>query len=89
MSKKVYVNDALQILKSKKGGFYVKITDNEDLFKQFRDNLKPGDAVFLQSQEDKLSSLVENGKISEERAEELLAKTGFIKYNGTFVYEEE
>lgn len=89
MSKKVYVNDALQILKSKKGGFYVKITEDNEVFQKFRDNLKPGDAVFLQSQEEKIASLVNNGKISEERGEELLGKTAFVKYNGTFVFEEE
>lgn len=89
MGKKVYVNEALQVLKSKKGGFYIKITDDNEKFSQFRDNLKPGDAVFLQSQEEKINSLVENGKISEERGEEILGKTSFVKYNGTFSFEEE
>ena len=84
---KEWLNDVVQVMKSKNGNFYIKVTDDGEAFKKFVSNLKPGDAIFLNSQEDKLNDLCEAGKISEERRDELLEKTSFIRYNGTFSYE--
>lgn len=85
---KTYLNDVVQIMKSKKGAIYIKVTEDGDAFKALLSNLKPGDAIFCNSQEDKLQKLLELGKITEERYNELLEKTDFIKYNGTYSFGE-
>lgn len=84
---KEWLNDVVQIMKSKNGNIYIKVTEDGEAFKKFVSNLKPGDAIFCKSQEEKLHELADAGKISEERRDELLEKTGFIKYNGTFSYD--
>ena len=87
MAKK-YLNDVAQILKSKKGLIYIKVTEDGEAFKNFLSNLKPGDAIFCKSQEDSLNEACEAGRMSEERRDELLEKTAFIKFNGTYSYDD-
>ena len=84
---KTYLNEVVQVLKSKKGDYYLKVTEDGETFKKFVENLTPGSAIFFQKQEDKLNQLAEAGKITHERAEELKEKTSFIIFNGTYSYE--
>ena len=84
---KTYLNDVVQILKSKKGTIYIKVTEDGEAFQKFVSNLKPGDAIFCESQEDSLNKACEEGRMSEERRDELLEKTAFVKFKGTFSYE--
>lgn len=86
MSKK-YVNDFIQVLESKKGGLYIKVTDKNDVFQEFLSNVKPGDAIFLNNKEEERAAQVDEGKITQERADELQEKIGFIKYSTTFSYD--
>lgn len=84
---KEYLNQVVQILKSKKGAIYIKVTEDGEAFKKFVSNLKPGDAIFCESQEDTLNGMCERGVIDSDRRDELIGKTDFIKFNGTFSYD--
>jgi len=85
MAKK-YVNDFIQVLESKKGGLYLSVTKDSDVFQEFLANVKPGDAIFLNNKAEERARQVDEGKITQDRADELEEKIGFIKYSTTFSY---
>lgn len=82
MSKR-YINDPLQILQSKKGDLYIKVTDKPEVFEDFLKSLSPGQAIFLNNATEKRERLVEEGKMNEELADKL----SFIKYETTMIVE--
>lgn len=74
--RKEWVNNFIEILERKdKSGYYFKV--NEDI------TLKAGELGQAINFEDDLHSSVESGKLSEEKAEELFNKLGFIKFRLT------
>lgn len=86
MSRK-YVNDFLQILESKKGDLYISVTKDSDVFQEALANLKPGDAIFLKNKQEERAEQVDEGKLTQDRADELEEKIGFIKYSTSFSYD--
>lgn len=85
MAKK-YINDFLQILESKKGKLYLSVTKDSDIFQEFLANVKPGDAIFLNNKSEERAQQVDEGKLTQDRADELAEKIGFIKYSTSFSY---
>ena len=83
-----YVNNALQILQSKKGNLYIQVTNDNGVLQDFISNLKPGMPIYLNNKEEERAQAVADGKITEERAQELADKIGFIKYDTSFKVEE-
>lgn len=83
MSQQKWLNDVLQIRKSKKGKIYVSITEDADLFDSFVSRLKPGAAIMCRKTTDDLEESLNAGKIDETRYEELLEKLDWIKYKGS------
>lgn len=83
MAKK-YINNALQILQSKKGDLYIKVTDKDEVFQDFLSNLSPGQPIYLNDAVAKREEQLAEGKISEE----LFNKLDFIKYETTIIVEE-
>jgi len=67
-----WINNCGQILKSKKGTLYIKFDADFDV--------KKGDTLVMEKKVDALDKSVENGNITEERAEELKEKLHFVKY---------
>ena len=72
MSNKEWINDIGTINKSKGGKLYIKAD------KDF--TVKKGDRLVLKSKKEEILASAEAGKISDERAEELLKKLDFVKY---------
>lgn len=81
MSQK-WLNDVVQINKSKAGKIYIKFTDNSEVLEEFKSRLKPGGMISCKSKQTELDEALEAGRISEERHEELVDKLSFIKYVG-------
>jgi hypothetical protein len=69
---KQWKNNVGTINESKAGKLYINI--DEDF------NVKRGERLILKSKKEEILDSVQAGKISEERAEELLQKLHFIKY---------
>jgi hypothetical protein len=68
-----WINDFGSILESKAGNLYIKIKKGVEL--------KEGDNILLKNHEESLMEGVSAGRLSQERADEILAKTEFVKYN--------
>jgi len=74
MSKRTaWVNDFASILESKAGNLYIKVKEGI--------TLNPGDNLIMKSHVDSIEEGVEAGRLSREKADEILAKTEFVKYN--------
>jgi len=73
--RKEWINDFGSILESKAGKLYIKIEKDAEL--------KAGDTIQMQNHFDSLDEGVAAGRLSEERAEEIKVKTGFVKYKLT------
>lgn len=67
-----WINDIGTIRLSKEDKLYIKVDKAI--------TLEPGDVLTLRSKKDEIAQSLKAGKISEDRAEELLEKTSFIKY---------
>ena len=76
-----WINDAGKIMKSKKGGLYIKFEKDFEV--------KEGDTMFIKSFEEDINEKVEKGVITQEKADYIFEKcTGddgklFIKYTLT------
>lgn len=70
-----WVNNAVEILETKAGGFQINV--KKDL------TLEKGRRIILKKFDDHLAQLVEKGIISEDDAHTRLAKQSFVKYVGT------
>ena len=67
-----WISDIGTINKSKKGKLYIKVD------KDF--SVKAGDILNLKSKKEEIQSSADAGKITQERADELMKKLEFIKY---------
>lgn len=67
-----WLNNVGQILESKAGKLYIKF--DEDL------EIKKGDTLVMKNHADEIQKSVEEGRLSEDFAQELLEKTSFVKY---------
>lgn len=82
MSQK-WLNNVLEIRKSKKGKIYVSFTEDKELFDAFVSRLKPGAAVSCRKTEDELTEALNADKINQETYERLMANVAsWIKYKG-------
>jgi hypothetical protein len=70
--KKTWINDVGTINKSKNGNLYINIDKGFSVNK--------GDRLVLKSKKQEILDSAEAGRITQERAEELLQKLEFIKY---------
>lgn len=70
-----WINGAVEIVTTKKGGYMINV--KKDI------TLVQGQRIVLESFEDNLNRLVEKGFITENEANERLAKLSFIKQIGS------
>lgn len=74
-----------QMLQAKNGNYYLKFEtkDKEPIV------IEDGEAIFMDKPEEMFNRMLELGKISEQEAQEKIAKVpGFVKFNLTKVTEE-
>jgi hypothetical protein len=69
---KEWLNNIATINESKSGNLYIKV--NRDF------SVKEGATLMLKNKKQEILESAQAGKISEERAQELVEKLGFIKY---------
>lgn len=77
-----WLNKVVQVLKAKKGGYYIKFTDNEADLNEMKSRLEAGGIIPLKSKQQELDEQLQASKIDEDRHQELSQKLSFVKFEG-------